>query len=99
MKCARTVLKGWKDIPEGVTITEPGSSVQFDVSAWRTHKPIVDKAKCTKCGMCWLFCPESAIEIKEDGKYDANLTFCKGCGICDKVCAVKAITMVKEGKN
>jgi pyruvate ferredoxin oxidoreductase delta subunit len=99
MKCALTEAKGWRDIPEGISIIEPGSSVQFDVSAWRTHKPVIDQKKCTKCGMCWLYCPEPAIEIKEDGTYGIDLAFCKGCGICERACALKAITMVKEVKD
>ncbi|MCQ5363174.1 MAG: 4Fe-4S binding protein [Candidatus Methanomethylicia archaeon] len=90
-------LKGWKEIPIGGTIVEPGSSVEFDVSSWRTFRPVFDKKKCTKCGMCWIFCPEGAIKINDDGTYDVNLSYCKGCGICQKACAVKAITMVKEG--
>ncbi|MEM3433506.1 MAG: 4Fe-4S binding protein [Candidatus Methanomethylicaceae archaeon] len=89
--------KGWKEIPIGGTIVEPGSSVEFDVTAWRTFRPVFDKSKCTKCGMCWIFCPEGAIKINDDGTYDVDLSFCKGCGICQRACAVKAITMVKEG--
>lgn len=89
-------LKGWKEIPEGGTIAEPGSSVGFDVQAWRTFHPVMDKSKCTKCGMCWVFCPEAAIKCNPDGTYEVDLTYCKGCGICNRACAVKAITMVKE---
>jgi len=89
-------LKGWKDIPEGGSVTEPGCSVEFDVSSWRTFRPEVDRSRCTKCGMCWLYCPDSAIEAKEDGSYDVNLAYCKGCGICEKACALKLIKMVKE---
>ena len=90
-------LKGWKEIPIGGTIVEPGSSVEFDVSSWRTFRPVFDKKKCNKCGLCWIFCPEGAIKINDDGTYDVNLSYCKGCGICQRACAVKAITMVKEG--
>ncbi|MDI9643967.1 MAG: 4Fe-4S binding protein [Candidatus Verstraetearchaeota archaeon] len=96
MKCFTPQLKGWREIPEGGTITEPGSSVNFDVTAWRTSTPVIDQKKCTKCGMCFLFCPDSAIELDVYGNYGVNLSYCKGCGICAKGCAVKAITMVKE---
>ncbi len=90
-------IKGWKEIPIGGMIIEPGSSVEFDVSKWRAFRPVFDKKKCTKCGMCWIYCPEGAIKIHDDGTYDVGLSFCKGCGICEKACAVKAIVMVKEG--
>jgi pyruvate ferredoxin oxidoreductase delta subunit len=92
-------LKGWKEIPEGGTVEEPGSSTQFNVQSWRTNRPEMDKKKCTKCGMCWLYCPEAAIKILDDGSYEIDLTYCKGCGICSKACALKAITMVKEEKS
>ena len=44
-------LKHWKEIPIGGMVIEPGSSVEFDVSAWRTFRPVIDKNKCTKCGL------------------------------------------------
>lgn len=91
-------LKGWKEIPEGGTITESGSSVNFDVQAWRTFHPVLDKSKCTKCGMCWIYCPEAAIKMNADGSHEVDLTYCKGCGICNRACSVKAISMVKEEK-
>lgn len=99
MKCAKAPLKGWKDIPEGGTIVESGSSILFDVSAWRTSRPVFDHSKCTKCGMCWLSCPDAAIKANADGRYDVEMMYCKGCGICEKVCAVKAIKMEKEDKE
>jgi pyruvate ferredoxin oxidoreductase delta subunit len=89
-------LRGWKEIPMGGLVIEPGSSVKFDVRAWRTFKPLIDQSKCTKCGMCWIYCPEGAIKIKEDGSYEIDLSFCKGCGICERACAPIAIRMVKE---
>ena len=61
MKCVRPKLKGWKEIPEGGTIVEPGSSIQFDVSAWRVSRPVIDQSKCTKCGLCLPACPFGAV--------------------------------------
>ncbi len=61
---------------------------------WRALRPVRNKDKCTRCMLCWQFCPDSAItkELKID--YD----FCKGCGICSSVCPVKAIAMEAEKK-
>ena len=92
-------LKGWKEIQPGGTVAEPGNSVEFDVESWRTFKPSMEKAKCTKCGMCWIMCPEGAIGRNDDGSYVINLAYCKGCGICSRACAVKAIVMLKEEKQ
>ena len=56
----------------------------------------MDKDKCIKCGLCWIYCPDEAIFI-ENGEYEINLDYCKGCGICSKECWTGAITMVDEG--
>ncbi|MBE0596746.1 MAG: 4Fe-4S binding protein [Desulfuromonadales bacterium] len=63
---------------------------------WRTERPVVEVAKCTYCGLCYLFCPPQCIHPGAD-HFPIDLEFCKGCGICAKECPTKAITMVAEG--
>jgi 2-oxoacid:acceptor oxidoreductase delta subunit (pyruvate/2-ketoisovalerate family) len=75
-------------------IVEPGSSVRNKTGGWRTMKPVREQGKCTKCGICWQFCPDSAI----NEEFEVNYDYCKGCGICAQECPLKAITMVKEEK-
>lgn len=85
-------------ITVGAVIEEAGNSVKNKTSDWRTMKPIVDEKKCTRCGICWTFCPDSSIKItKEKGAVIDN-DHCKGCGICANECPFKAIKMVKEEK-
>ncbi|MCK4249128.1 MAG: 4Fe-4S binding protein [Candidatus Omnitrophica bacterium] len=89
---------GWKDIPIGGLILEPGNAVEYKTGGWRTFKPVHDKEKCINCLFCWMYCPDSAIKV-EDGKViGIDLEHCKGCGICAKECPpkVQAITMEKE---
>ena len=50
---------GYKDIPEGGLILEPGNAKNYKTGGWRTEKPIFDKEKCTNCHLCWVFCPDS----------------------------------------
>ena len=79
----------------------PGSEagVIVDVnSGWRTLKPIINQAQCSKCYLCWLYCPEGVFN-KEKGDLTIDYDYCKGCGICAHECPRKAITMVKEGDN
>jgi 2-oxoacid:acceptor oxidoreductase delta subunit (pyruvate/2-ketoisovalerate family) len=78
----------------GAVISEPGSTVRNKTGTWRTMKPTIDEKKCIKCGLCWTFCPDSAISAKIKINYD----YCKGCGICVKNCPVQAIAMEKEKK-
>jgi len=76
----------------GCMIVTPGSSMQYKTGTWRTFKPILDKKKCTKCGICFVFCPDVAISPDFEIDYD----HCKGCGICAHECPVKAIEMEEE---
>jgi 2-oxoacid:acceptor oxidoreductase delta subunit (pyruvate/2-ketoisovalerate family) len=78
----------------GCVIAEPGSTVKNKTGGWRTNRPVRDAIKCTKCHICWQYCPENAIDKDINFNYD----YCKGCGICAATCPVKCIQMVKEEK-
>jgi pyruvate ferredoxin oxidoreductase delta subunit len=86
----------WKDMEVGNVITEAGNASLRKTGDWRTERPIIDKEKCNKCGLCWLYCPDAAIKPVEGGYYEPDLFYCKGCGICARVCSREAITMIEE---
>jgi len=86
----------WRDLEIGAIVTEPGNASQYQTGYWRSDKPIFDSAKCIKCGLCYIFCPEGCIGQNAEGYFEANLFYCKGCGICARECWPKAITMVPE---
>ena len=72
--------------PEGLHIVQTGK--------WRTRKPVMDKTKCVKCGMCLMYCPVNSVKKLEDGSFDICYDYCKGCGICAHECKKGAIEMV-----
>jgi len=74
---------------------EPLISYSRDVSDWRVHRPVVDGGSCVGCQRCWIYCPETAINLGEGG-VEVNYTYCKGCGICAEECPVGAIKMELE---
>jgi pyruvate ferredoxin oxidoreductase delta subunit len=64
---------------------------------WRIFRPILEYEKCTKCNLCWKFCPDVAIDIDEMGWPWIDYDLCKGCGICAHECRPGALLMVREG--
>ena len=51
----------WGDLEIGCIVLEPGSASQYKTGDWRSQRPILDTAKCVKCGLCAIFCPEGCI--------------------------------------
>lgn len=64
---------------------------------WRTFRPTIDYSKCTRCLLCWIFCPEGCIDRQEGDSPQIDYDYCKGCGVCANECPVKAIRMEREG--
>ena len=79
-------------------ISYPTEGGMGETGSWRVFKPVIDYSKCIKCHQCWLFCPDCAYDIDEQGFTHADPKTCKGCGICASVCPVKCISMEKEKK-
>ncbi len=50
--------------------------------------------RCTKCNLCYLFCPKRAIEATAGGAYVIHEEKCNYCGICVTLCPLHAIAMV-----
>jgi pyruvate ferredoxin oxidoreductase delta subunit len=88
----------WKEFGLAFMVTNPGCSAEYRTGDWRSQKPVTDKSKCMKCGVCYLSCPDDAIKVAADGTYDFDYDHCKGCGICATECWTGCISMVEEEK-
>ncbi len=102
-------MSGWRSLPAGAAVLRPGSTADNITGTWRVVRPVIDQERCIRCGICWMYCPDSAIlELKREyttrgGKryevtYEVDYDHCKGCGICANECPVKAIEVVLEAK-
>lgn len=88
----------WKELEVGCAVSEPGNASQYKTGDWRSLRPIVEKNRCIRCGVCYIFCPDMAIVNDEEGFFEADLYYCKGCGICAQECPTGCISMVEEGE-
>lgn len=88
--------KNWHEIPIGGLIIEAGNALEYETGNWRTELPVINLEKCNHCMLCWIYCPEGTIMVKEGKITGVNLLYCKGCGICATECPAKVIEMVKE---
>ena len=90
--------KGWKEIPKGGLILEAGNSEKYETGSWRSLRPVRDESKCTNCLICWVYCPDSSIVVKDGKIKEIDYDHCKGCGICAAECPVNAIKMKDESE-
>jgi 2-oxoacid:acceptor oxidoreductase delta subunit (pyruvate/2-ketoisovalerate family) len=63
---------------------------------WRVERPEIDREICTRCGLCFVGCPEGAISL--DGQHYPVIDYdhCKGCMLCAHLCPLQGIIRKKE---
>ncbi len=86
----------WKELNVGCVIDEAGNAATYRTGDWRSQRPVYNKDRCIRCGTCYVFCPDMAIKIIQDGYIEHDLYYCKGCGICAQECPTGAIAMKDE---
>jgi pyruvate ferredoxin oxidoreductase delta subunit len=48
--------------------------------------------------ICWVYCPDSAVIVKDGKVQGFDYDHCKGCGICAHECPVKVEAHAVTGK-
>jgi len=89
-------LLSWHELPLAGMV-RPSDVERPRTGGWRTGvKPAVDLSLCVNCLLCWLYCPDSAIELDGTTFTGFDYDVCKGCELCSVVCPTEAIEMVAD---
>ena len=76
----------------GPTIRHPGSAALRETGHWRIEQPVIGLAKCKRCFLCYLYCPEAAMTLDAENFPHVDYDHCKGCMICYEECPTDAIS-------
>ncbi len=78
------------------SVWRPGTSALRSTSGWRVFRPIIERARCTRCFLCFVLCPEGAIALDEQHFPVVDELHCKGCLVCVEECPTGAIRAERE---
>jgi 2-oxoacid:acceptor oxidoreductase delta subunit (pyruvate/2-ketoisovalerate family) len=73
------------------SILHGGNAALRQTGAWRVERPVVDRDACSRCGLCFVMCPDGAIQLDALGYPVVDYDHCKGCMICQRLCPLQAI--------
>jgi pyruvate ferredoxin oxidoreductase gamma subunit len=73
------------------------NSPQRQTGSWRQFRPVLQREQCTRCWLCFVWCPEAAIALDADDYPVVDYTVCKGCLLCAHECPTQAFSIEKEG--
>ncbi len=77
-------------------VPKGGRNPGYKTASSRTYKPEINYDQCVRCRTCWIFCPDGAIDMNEEGYPSLNYEYCTGCNICKNNCPVDAYDIKLE---
>ena len=72
-------------------IRHRASAALRHTGSWRMERPEVELGKCKRCFLCYLYCPEAAIQLDAENYPHIDYDHCKGCMTCFAECPTEAI--------
>jgi pyruvate ferredoxin oxidoreductase gamma subunit len=71
------------------SILNVGNTRLRHTGTWRVERPVIDYQRCTRCGICYVRCPDAALSLNDENYPVVDYDHCKGCMICWQQCPVK----------
>jgi pyruvate ferredoxin oxidoreductase gamma subunit len=72
-------------------IRHRASAALRHTGSWRMERPEIELGKCKRCFLCYLYCPEAAMQLDSENYPHIDYDHCKGCLICFAECPTEAI--------
>jgi pyruvate ferredoxin oxidoreductase gamma subunit len=63
---------------------------------WRQNRPELEREKCNRCWLCFVWCPEAAIALDDEDYPVVDYDVCKGCLLCAHECPTHAFRVERE---
>ncbi len=57
----------WQEVTPGCMVFAAGNAANYKTGSWKAQRPVLEKQKCIKCGICYIFCPEGCIQEDAGG--------------------------------
>ncbi len=81
----------------GLLLSTPAEGAGGRTGTWRVYRPVINYSKCTKCGICWLYCPENVIEWLEDKNVRIDYNYCKAVESARMFVRSRPLTWLRRG--
>jgi pyruvate ferredoxin oxidoreductase gamma subunit len=72
------------------------NSPQRKTGSWRQFRPVLRREQCSRCWLCFVWCPEAAITLDADNYPVVDYEVCKGCLLCAHECPTHAFEVEQE---
>jgi pyruvate ferredoxin oxidoreductase gamma subunit len=74
------------------------NSQQRRTGSWRQFRPVLHREQCSRCWLCFVWCPEAAIALDAEDYPVLDYEVCKGCLLCAHECPTHAFSIEKEAR-
>ncbi|MFQ5791044.1 MAG: 2-oxoacid:acceptor oxidoreductase family protein [Acidobacteriota bacterium] len=80
------------------SIYAAANTAERKTGSWRQFRPVLDLDQCSRCWLCFVWCPDGAISLDDEDRPLLDYDLCKGCLLCAQECPTHAFHIEKESR-